>query len=333
MSKALVTGATGFVGSWVARTLLEAGHQVRVLHRATSRLDAIADLEVEHVIGDVTDTNVLDQAVQGIDWVFHVAAISAYWRTGKDVIYKVNVDATRELLKASERAGIKRFIFTSSAAAVGYGADGHAVDETHLYNIDPSLSPYAHSKFLAEAEVYQAIERGLDCVIVNPSVIIGPADLNLISGSLILEMAMGRVPFMPMSGGLTLIDVRDVAKSHLRAAEVGRTGERYLLGTVSMSNQALFKLIASVVGVNPPRIPVPAPIILALAYIADVAKLLRVPLPADVEGNQLRLSTRSIYYDCTKSWRELHMPEVDIKQSIADTYEWYEVNGYLNASA
>lgn len=329
MSQALVTGATGFVGSWVTRTLVEAGHDVRVMHRASSRLDAIADLNVEHVVGDITDTDVLNQAVQGIDWVFHVAAISAYWRTDKDAIYRVNVDATRDLLLASERAGVKRFVFTSSAAAIGYSDDDHAVDESHPFNIDPSLSPYAHSKYLAEAEVYKALNRGLDCVILNPSVIIGPADLNLISGSLVIEMAMGRVPFLPISGGLTLIDVRDVAQSHLRAAEVGRTGERYLLGTVSLSNQALFKIIAAAVGVKTPRIPAPAPLVLALARVADVAKMLNIPLPADVEGNQLRLSTHHIYYDCTKSWRELHMPEIDIKQSVTDSYEWYEVNGYL----
>ncbi len=330
MSKALVTGATGFVGSWVTRSLVEAGHDVRVLHRASSRLDAIADLDVAHVIGDITEADVLARAVQDIDWVFHVAAISAYWRNDKDAIYKVNVDATRDLLLASEQAGVKRFIFTSSAAAVGYGEDDHAVDETHHFNIEPRLSPYAHSKFFAEAEVYQAIQRGLDCVILNPSVIIGPADLNLISGSLIIEMAMERVPFMPMRGGLTLVDVRDVAAAHLRAAEVGRTGERYLLGTVNLSYQAFFKLVAAIVNVKPPRIPTPPWLVLAIAGVADVVKMLQLPLlPADVEGNQLRLSTRNVYYDCTKAWRELHMPQIDIKQSIADTYEWYEANGYL----
>lgn len=329
MSKALVTGATGFVGSWVTRTLVEAGHTVRVMHRASSRLDAIDDLDVEHVVGDIGDTDVLAQAVDGVDWVFHVAAISAYWRTGKAIIYRVNVDATRELLEACERSSVKRFIFTSSAAAVGYGDDEQAIDESHLYNIDPKVSPYAHSKFLAEAEVYKAIDRGLDCVIVNPSVIIGPADLNVISGSLVIEMAARRVPFLPMHGGLTLIDVRDVAMSHLKAAEQGRTGERYLLGTVNLSNHALFKLIAAEVGVPAPKIPVPKGVVLALANVADIARSLNIDLPGEVEGNQLRLSTRNIYYDSTKSWRELHMPTYDIKQSIADTYAWYAANGYL----
>ncbi len=329
MAVALVTGATGFVGSWIARVLCEAGHQVRILHRASSSLQAIEDLEVERYIGDVTEPDSLETAVNGVDWVFHVAAISDYWRNGKAIIYDVNIEGTCNLLSACEKMGIDRFIFTSSAAAVGFDPEGKTVDETHHFSIDPRLSPYGHSKFLAEAEVYRAIERGLDAVILNPSVVFGPGDLNLISGSLILEVAKGRVPFLPMQGGMTVIDVRDVALSHLRAAEKGATGQRYLLGTVNLSNRALIKLIAKTVGAPPPFIPSFAPMVHAYAWVVDAARSLGIQLPGDVEGNQLRLSLYDIYFDCSKASRELHEPQIDITQSIVDTYHWFCANDYL----
>lgn len=329
MAKVLVTGATGFVGSWIARALCEAGHHVRVLHRASSRLDAIDDLEVEHVVGDVTEPDSLPTAVDGIEWVFHVAAISDYWRKGKTTIYHVNVAGTRHLLTACEQAGIKRFIFTSSAAAIGFDPDGGSVDESHYFGIDPQLSPYGHSKFLAEAEVYKAIERGLDAVILNPSVVFGPGDLNMVSGSLIIEVGKGRVPFLPMQGGLTAIDVRDVAQSHLVAAARGKTGERYLLGTVDLSTRALIRIIAESVGAAPPFIPSFAPMVRAYAWIVDIAHTLGLQLPGDVEGNQLRLSLHDIYFNCSKAARELHEPQIDIIQSIVDTYHWYRAHDYL----
>jgi dihydroflavonol-4-reductase len=166
-------------------------------------------------------------------------------------------------------------------------------------------------------------------VILNPSVIIGPGDLNLISGSLILEIARGKVPFLPLQGGITLIDVRDVARAHLAAAERGGTGERYLLGAVNITHRGLMRLTAEIVGVVPPRIPAPGFVVTAAALLVDAGRALHIPIPGDPEGNQLRLSKRNIYFDCSKSWRELDEPRIDLTQSIADTYHWYRDNGYL----
>jgi dihydroflavonol-4-reductase len=329
MIKALVTGATGFVGSWVARTLVEEGHAVRILRRSTSKTLAIEDLPVEHVIGDFEDMAALENACDGVNWVFHVAAISAYWRNDRDAIYRVNVDATRNLLKAAETCGVERFIFTSSAAAVGWREDGYPADETTYFNIDPRLSPYAHSKFLAEVEVHQAIQRGLDAVILNPSVVIGPGDLNQISGSLVLQIAQEKVPFMPMQGGITVIDVRDVAMSHLQAALKGQTGERYILGAVNLQHRALMSLIAQIVGKSAPAIPAPAPLIDMAARAVDIGRWLHLKIPGDAEGNQLRLSKREIFFDCSKAWRELHEPQIDVYESILDTYQWYQAQGII----
>lgn len=329
MAYALVTGGTGFVGSWIAHALVEAGHHVRIMHRASSRLTLVEDLPVEYHMANLDDINALTEACEGMDWVFHVAAISAYWRNDRDAIYRANVDGTCNLLKAAQRAGVKRFIFTSSAAAIGFREDGYPADEQNHYNIDPNLSPYAHSKFLAEAEVYRAIERGLDAVILNPNVVIGPGDLNQISGSLVIQMAEEQVPVMPMQGGITVIDVRDVAQAHVKAAEIGETGQRYILGTVNMTHRALFHTIAAVVDKPAPTFPAPGFLIDLVAQAVDIGKALRIPIPADAEGNQLRMSKREMFFDCNKMWRELHEPEIDIYQSLQDTYDWYLEQGIV----
>jgi len=326
MATALVTGATGFVGSHLVRLLLADGHHVKILRRASSRLDAIQDLDVQHLTTNMMNEEALTRDLQGVDWVFHVAAVADYWRTGKEKIYQVNVDGTRALLNAAENAQIKRFMFTSSVAAVGYTA-GQVATEDSYFNVDPRLSPYGHSKFLAEAEVYQSIRRGLDAVILNPAIIIGPCDLNQISGSIILEVKRGVLPTMPQTGGTNYVDVRDVAAAHLAAAQHGRTGERYLIGNQNMLHKTFISLVCDVVGVAPPIIPSYGFMIPAAAMAVDIGRAMGLPIPA--EGNQLRLSRQSIYIDITKMETELHAPQIDIRQSIQDTYDWYQANGYL----
>lgn len=323
----LITGATGFVGSHLARKLLAQGHHVRVLRRQKSSLAALEGLDVEHVIAELADEARLIEGLRGVEIVFHVAAVAAYWRNSKAPIYTANVDGTAALLRASEQAGVRRFIFTSSLAAVGYNKGGAAADENTYFNVDPRISPYGHSKFLAEAEVLRAVQRGLDAVILNPAIIIGPGDVNQISGSLIIEVARGNLPMMPQSGGTSFIDVRDVADAHIAAVEKGRRGERYILGAVNMTHKAFTRLVCDVVGVKPPAIPAPGFIIPAAAALVDAGRWLGLDLPA--EGNQLRLSSKDIYADTSKMWRELHVPQIDIRQSIQETYDWYREAGLL----
>jgi dihydroflavonol-4-reductase len=325
MVTALVTGGTGFVGSHVARALDARGYQVRILCRSTSRLDAVADLICEHMIGDVTNYDSLVSAMEGVDWVFHTAAVADYWRNNPARIYEVNVDGTRNVLRAAEATGVKRVIVTSSAAAMGYSHDLRPVDETTRFNWDQHLTPYGHSKFLAEAEVYRAIKRGLDCVILNPTVITGPGDLNQISSSVVVEMAKGNVPPFVPPGGLTVIDVRDVADAHISAAERGRTGERYLLGAVDLTHKAWYKLTADAIGSSKSVIPLAGWIVQNAAYVADGLRRIGVNLP--LEGNQLRLSTHMMFFNCEKSWRELGEPKIPIRQSLLDAYHWYRAHG------
>lgn len=329
MARVFITGATGFVGSHLARLLCAEGHQVRIMRRASSQLTALDGLTVEHVVGDLFDVEVLTEQLTGIDWVFHVAAVAEYWRSDKNSIYRVNVEGTKNLLEAARQAGVARFIFTSSAMTIGrnLAKGGASGNENTVFNLSPRLTPYGHSKILAEAEVWRAVEQGLDAVVLNPCIIIGPGDLNLISGTLIIEAAKGNIPAVVESGGTNFVDVRDVAAAHLAAAERGRCGERYIIGAVNMSHAAFTRLVCEVIEKPAPKIILPGFLIPLGALVVDVGRRLGVKLPVD--GNQLRLSRYKLYMDTHKMETELHQPQISIRQSIADTFAWYRANGYL----
>ena len=323
--KALVTGGTGFLGANLAATLLERGWQVRILRRTSSPLDAVKDLAVEHAIGDVLEPDALLAAMQGVDVVFHVAAISIYWRNKPDTIYRVNVDGTRHVLDAARRAGVKRVVFTSSGAAVGI-VRGRPSNEDDAYHERIVRFPYGHSKWLAEEIARQHVRAGQDVVIVNPSVIVGPRDLNWGSGSIIREVARSRVPGVP-PGGVNYAAAQDVAAGHIAAADKGRPGERYLLTGENLTHRQLMDTVARVVGVHPPRWNMPRWIFPPLALAARTASRIGVRLPLD--ATQLLLSREFIWFDNSKARRELGLPHTPIEQAVRAAYEWYTANGYL----
>ena len=326
--KALVTGGTGFLGANLAAGLIDRGWQVRVLRRSTSPLDAVKDLNVEHAVGDVLEPDSLPAAMDGLDVVFHTAAISLYWRYKPDVIYKVNVDGTRCVLEAAEQAGVRRVVFTSSAAAVGFVKDRLATEDDP-FNQLPGQFPYGHSKWLAEEIARGAAKNGQDVTIVNPSIIVGPRDINWNFGSVIKEVIRRRAPGVP-PGGANFIAVEDVVAGHIAAAEKGRPGERYILGGENLTHRQVADIVAHVVGVRPPRWNIPRGLIPLLALAADMAQAVVGPrLPID--GQQLRLSREFIWFDNSKARRELGLPasRMPIEQAVQQAYDWYVKNGYL----
>jgi dihydroflavonol-4-reductase len=323
--KALVTGGTGFLGANLAAGLIGRGWQVRILRRTASPLDAVKDLAVEHAIGDVLEADPLRAAMDGVDVVFHVAAISIYWRNKPDTIYKVNVDGTRLVLDAARQAGVKRVVFTSSAAAVGI-VSGRPSNEDDPYNENIVKFPYGHSKWLAEEVAREAAKNGQEVVIVNPAVIVGPRDLNWGSGSIIREIVQRRVPGAP-PGGVNYVAVEDVVAGHIAAAEKGRSGERYILSGENLTHRQLMDIVARVVGAPSPRWNMPRWLFPPLAFAADLASRLGVKLPID--ARQLLLSREFIWFDNTKARRELDLPHTPIEQAVRQAYEWYVANGYL----
>ncbi len=319
--RALVTGGTGFLGANLAADLRRRGWAVRILRRPTSPLEAVEDLEVEHAIGDVLEPESLRRAMAGCDAVFHTAAVSAYWRTPADQILRVNVEGTRNVLAAAREQDIPRVVLTSSLAALGVPAPGTLLTEDHPYNLPPGRFLYGYSKAMAEAIARAFVGQGLDVVIVNPSVILGPRDVHRISGSLILEMARGRVPALP-PGGVNVVAVEDVVRGHLLALERGRPGERYILGGENLTYRDLAERIAEVVGVPAPRRVLPPRAVKGLAALARIAQALRVPL--SVGADQLWLSAHCIWCDGRKAEAELgYRPEIPVREAIRRAWEWY----------
>jgi dihydroflavonol-4-reductase len=325
--KALVTGGTGFVGSHVVRALVEQGHSARVLHRKTSRLDALADVSFESALGDILDSDSLRAASEGCDWVFHVAAVADYWRADKQRMIDANVEGTRRVLDAARESGVKRVVFTSSAAAVGIRTDGRPADESIPFNLPPERFPYGYSKAMAEAVALEAVEGGQEVVIVNPVVVMGPGDLNVISGEFVLNIKRLGWLVPVTSGGVAVTDVRDVARWHVAAAQQGQVGQRYILGTENIAYPDWFRLIAEIVGAPRPRFRVLSALLPLIANLIDLLRSLGIHLPVD--GNQTRLGAQNIFFDFSKTWNELGKPQIDMRQSVQDTYDWYTVHGYV----
>ena len=325
--KVLVTGGTGFVGAWVARKLAQRGASVRILHRASSKLTALDGVPFESALGDVTDPDATRRACEGVQQVYHVAAVADYWRQADQAhMMHVNVDGTRHVLEAAQVAGVERVVVTSSAAALGFHQERPST-EADPFNLAPERFPYGYSKYLAEQVVLEYVAQGVPAVIVNPVVILGPGDLNLISGSFIVSTKqMGM--FTPMTrGGISVIDVRDVADMHLAAAERGQIGERYILMHSNLPYSTWFSMIADAVGVRRPVLMTPNYILPLVAWAIDTARRLGIKTPID--ANQARLGGQNVYFDGAKAHQALGQPRIAPAQMLADTYAWYREHGVL----
>jgi dihydroflavonol-4-reductase len=332
MVKALVTGGTGFVGSHIVRALVEAGHDVRVLHRASSRLDALKGLPYESALGDVLDEDALQAACADCAWVFHAAAVADYWQAEYSRMFAINVEGTRRVLRAARMAGVQRVIFTSSAAAIGLNNDHQPADGRRDFNLRPHEFPYGFSKHKAEQVVRHAVQAyGQDVVTVNPVIVLGPGDLNMISGRFITEMRRLQWTIPMTSGGIGVVDVRDVARWQLAAAEHGRTGARYILGTANYSLSDWYGMVAQVVGVAPPVFTLPDALLPLVASAVEALRQAGVNLPVDAA--QVRLGARQIHFDYQRTHDELGAPQIDMYRSLTDTYAWYAAHGYLQPDA
>ncbi|MEO6794227.1 MAG: NAD-dependent epimerase/dehydratase family protein [Mycobacterium sp.] len=328
--RAFVTGGTGFVGSNLVAALLDRGMQVRVLRRATSSMAALDGLDCESRIGDVLDgVDALAEAMADCDWVFHTAAVSDYWRHRTQTrLYRTNIDGTRDMAAAAQRAGVQRFVYTSSLAALGVPERGHQLVETDEFNIRPRQFPYGHSKHLAEAELRKAVVAGLPAVIVNPSVVIGPRDVNRIASAMLVEAQHGRLWFAA-PGGTNFVSVDDVVAGHIAAAERGRVGERYILGGENLSFREAFTGACELVGRRGPSIMLPRWFIPVAAAGVSVARTVVGPrLPID--ARQMRLSKAEIFADASKSREELGVPFTPFRTALRGAYDWYRANGYLD---
>jgi dihydroflavonol-4-reductase len=326
--KALVTGATGFVGAAVVRALLAQDWQVRALVRSGSDRRNIASLALELAVGDLTDAASLRGAVEGCEAVFHVAADYRLWAPRPEELYRANVEGTGHLLEAARGAGVRRIVYTSSVATIGLPADGRPGTEDTPVGLADMIGHYKRSKFLAEERAREAAAAGVPVVIVNPSTPIGPGDVKPTpTGQIVLDAALGRTPAY-VDTGLNIAHVDDVAAGHLLAFHRGRVGERYILGGEDMTLRQILTLIANRVGRRPPRIRLPHGAVLPVAYVAELyARVTGRPTRVTVEG--VRMARKRMFFSSAKAARELGYRWRPPEEAFADALRWFEANGYL----
>jgi dihydroflavonol-4-reductase len=324
----LVTGATGFVGSAVVRTLLDAGQRVRALVRRTSRLDNLRGLEVETVVGDLCAPETLAAAVHGCRGVFHVAADYRMWVPHPSEIFATNVRGSRNLLLAAARAGVQRIVYTSSVATLGTNKDGSPADEETPVAYKDMIGDYKRSKFLAERKVRAlAKTRNLDVVIVNPAAPVGPRDIRPTpTGRLILDAARGRMPAY-VDTGLDIVHVDDVAAGHWLAYQGGERCRRYVLGGENLSLREILTRVAAISGHRPPRFRLPPDAVLPMARAAEAwARLSGREPRITVAG--VELSRKRMYFSHERATRELGYRPRPAQAALEDAVKWFDAHGY-----
>ena len=326
--KALVTGATGFVGAAVARALLREQWQVRVLARRGSDRRNLKGLDVEVSEGDLTDVDSLQRAAQGCDGLFHVAADYRLGARDPAELYRANVEGTRNVLSAAHRSGVQRIVYTSSVATIGIPADGTPGDEQSANSLDNMIGHYKRSKYLAEEVAREAAQSGISVVIVSPSTPVGPGDVKPTpTGQLVLDAAAGRMPAY-VDTGLNIVHVDDVAAGHLLAYERGRRGERYILGGQDMSLREILEVIARLEGRSAPRVRLPYGVVLPIAYLAEgFARLTGRSGRITLEG--VRMSRKKMFFSSAKAVRELGYRWRPPVQAFEDAIGWFRDNGLL----
>ena len=327
--RALVTGATGFVGAAVAKALCSAGWQVRALARKSSDRSNLRNMTVEIVEGDLADAASLERALAECAALFHVAADYRLGARDPKSLYRTNVDGTRRILTAARTAGVGRVVYTSSVATIGIPANASPGDETTSVSLGDMIGHYKRSKYLAEEVAREAARSGMSVVIVNPSTPVGPGDIKPTpTGRLVLDAAAGKMPAY-VDTGLNIVHVDDVAAGHLLAYERGRSGERYILGGQDMTLQEMLGVIAVLVGRKPPAIRLPYAAILPIAYVAEAfARLSGRTGRITLEG--VRMSRKRMYFSSGKAVSELGYRFRPAVEAFADAVYWFRERGLLN---
>lgn len=322
----LVTGSTGFIGCAICHELVNLGEKVTAFHRSTSNTTPLDDLEINHQIGDMNDSASLIHAVNGIDVVIHCAAQLGRV-TDWNRYFDVTVRGTRSILDAARAAGVRRFIHTSSVAALGVPerrvkkSSTALLSETHTWNYPPQRWQYGYSKYLAELEVQRAVAMGLDAVIVNPASVFGPGDFLRARNS-VIRMVTERGLRLSAPGGMNVVHIRDVVLGHLAALEHGRCGERYILGGENLPHDIFFQHILDTAGLTARIIPLPLPLIKQIRKAFFLSSHI---FHLSINPGILNLAGFYFYYDLEKSHKQLNLPTpLSASQAITDAYRWFK---------
>ena len=330
---AFVTGATGFLGSHVARVLADGGADLRLLVRPTSDLRNLGELDkAERITGDLRDPASLKRAMAGCDVVFHVAADYRLWTPTQadiDQMYQSNVEGTRTIIEVAQQAGVKRVVYTSSVATMGFKTDGTLVNENAPVSLADMVSHYKKSKFMAEQIALQAGRSGANVVVVNPTTPIGEQDVKPTpTGRIVLDFLKRKFPAY-VETGLNLVDVHQCARGHLMAMEKAQPGERYILGGENLTLKQILDKLSTITGLPSPKTKLPYAVALAFGVLdtAVTGKLLRKTPRASID--EVRMGRKIMFVTSAKAMRELGWREMPVEGALRRAVDWFRSNGYV----
>jgi len=326
---AYVTGATGFVGSHVARVLAAKGASLRLLVRSSSNTKNIAHLKADLVIGDLREPTSIEQSMAGCEVVFHVAADYRLWVSDPAEMYRANVEGTRAILEAARKNNVRRVVYTSSVATMGFTANGQPADENSPVSLENMIGPYKRSKFMAEQVAIEAARSGQDVVIVNPTTPVGECDIKPTpTGRIVVDFLKKKFPAY-VDTGLNLVDVRQCALGHIAALEKGRSGERYILGGEDLTLKQILDKLGAITGLPSPKIRVPYILALATGVVDEIVTgRIRGREPrATIDA--VRMGRKKMFASSSKAERELGWKTIPVDHALRRAVEWFQANGYV----
>jgi len=335
--RVFVTGATGFLGSHVARALAAEGAELRLLVRPGSDLRNIADLNAERVTGDLRDAPSIEKAVAGCEAVFQVAADYRLWMRDPREMYRSNVDGTRQVFEAARKHGVRRVVYTSSVATMGFGSNGHSgsapeaslADEDSPVSIGDMIGHYKRSKFMAEQVAFEAARSGVDVVVVNPTTPIGERDVKPTpTGRIVLDFLKRKFPAY-VETGLNLVDATECARGHILAFEKGKRGERYILGGENLTLKQILDRLGAITGLKSPTVKLPYVFALATGVVDEmvIGRILRREPRVTIDA--VRMGRKMMFVSSAKAERELGWRKVPVDGALRRSVEWFRTNGYV----
>jgi dihydroflavonol-4-reductase len=326
--KALVTGATGFVGSHVARCLAGQGAELRLLVRPASVTANLEGIAGERLAGDLRDPESLRRAMAGCEAVFHVAADYRLWAPDPREMYRSNVEGTRNIIRLAQQSGVRRVIYTSSVATMGFTGNGHLADENSPVELGDMIGHYKRSKFQAEQVALEAGRAGSDVVVVNPTTPVGERDIKPTpTGRIIVDFLKRKFPAY-VDTGLNLVDVAEVARGHVAALEKGRSGERYILGGENLSLKQILDKLAAITGLPSPRVKLSYAVALATGVVDTAITGLLLRREPRVTVDAVRMGRKKMFVSSAKAEKELGWTSVPVDDALRRAVEWFRSHGY-----
>ena len=326
--KAFVTGATGFVGSHVARALAGQGAELRLLVRSSSRTDNIAELRAEVAIGDLCRPESLRKAMVGCEFVFHVAADYRLWVRDPEQMYLANVEGTRAIIQAAQESGVRRVVYCSSVATMGFTRSGQIVDENTPVSLAEMVGHYKRSKFMAEQVALEAGRKGANVVVVNPTTPIGERDIKPTpTGRIVVDFLNRKFPAY-VDTGLNLADVKEVARGHLLAMEHAHPGERYILGGENLTLKQILDKLSALTGLPSPSMKVPHAVAMGFAALDQFFTGVVMGKEPRATIDAVEMGRKKMYASSAKAERELGYRTVPVEDALRRAVEWFRLNHY-----